>query len=1281
MKSMLKFVALVLPMLLIGCTDPSSTQSSSPTGGGTPTGNTDSTVSTSTSTPDVDVDDPYVIDPEDSQWPENVTESMVKYLGGQVLPYVNMGNDIDVVYNDKVSTDNYKSSLVLTGGMFVPAYLDAAKGEYANHDWVTNIWKNTSLYATREKQNLEVEVTSTSKGLFQLTAYWNEPYDPTSVTAWDASTVLSMKEHFGQFYNIPFVYLGTRDYAIAYSDDPSSAMTVTGGLWDDQIYDEFEESFSNGGWSIKDDETDSTKKIATKNESNGTILTATLSKYNNRARLVVGMDEAFDKSNQDSWSTEIKEAYSKVTSETLPYVYLGSTYPSVVTSGTNSRKLTIKGNKWDDGILDDAKATFGALGYTETTNTDSTEEGEEETIGINLTKSTTSTKFDVSITKTASGTEGEYYPLMVVSVSEIFDATTVSDWSDSVKSEFTKKFSDTMSSIMPFMYLGSTNAFVDTDYNRDYEMVICGGAYDEKVISVFDQTFSDWVIVTEHGKVQTGTTYKNNNVVYRVALKNFDDVTYKVGLFSLYTGVDKTTYLEITKSVRDSYTASITDWTADTKTLLTEYFGSSVSIPYFDMGVTSNEMALLNGKIRLCPSFIYASSNSNYMDIYTKLKDDGWDVKFEFNGNFAFSSYLPECILSQLTATKTFGDDSIRINFTFGRPDKKGSISSSSGNYIEYDEVYDEDDAPSDGWGEELNTFITDTYKLTLPYFYMGTKHTKYFYDKDSNTLTVTGNKWSKEIASDDKTTNKSPIITNARKVLTEEAGFNIASSSTAEANIATSVNAKLVVTYKTSDEEQVTINISKGSSYGIIAPIMIITTTEPNYYDGSITEWNDAVKTALNENLSSNMTLPYLYLGNDSPTVVVDNTTFAELPYLTITGATWNVQVIATVEEMLNADGGWTVTTSGSGTSTILSAYKLYSDYSALRLYVKRVGATKTGYFNTLYVLIDKPETTATLKSWSTTSFYKSTTGTDSEIASTLMGQKFDGKALPDFLYTKDSESYKITYSLNSNSANRSLVLKSAGTNNYGYFTPSYVYRAKEILENDGFEVTLNPFGSLAYFMPSLYATKKNSDGSTFYMTYGAANNSTYNQVTNTSTTSTAVKARTNLVGFNVTTYYLPDFMANTETAWGNDTSGTSIITTLKNNVIEIPFFNMGTPSSEIYVQSNATNHYVSLKSYNYDDTTSITDIKKTLEASGWEMHYAYYYPKKITNQEGSTDVNEALPYSGGSTAEMYLSGTYADDDGNVYVLSVTQSMTTAKTGTLLSANTEVRISRPKID
>lgn len=226
-RKILSFSALLLPILLTSCnpTNPTgsvSTPKATDTGKpstATPkpdvpksdTGAGGGSKTTITSTTPVEEDDPDIIKPEDSPWTEEVTASMVQYLGGNILPYIDIGKSIDVSYVSDDANDGYKSYLLLVGNKFVSSNLQDAKDTYISYDWGCMV-VNSIFVANSDKVDIDVIVEANKDGLFELRAYWSEKFDDTSVSDWTDEEKEDMSDYLGAFDIIPFIYLGTKNY-------------------------------------------------------------------------------------------------------------------------------------------------------------------------------------------------------------------------------------------------------------------------------------------------------------------------------------------------------------------------------------------------------------------------------------------------------------------------------------------------------------------------------------------------------------------------------------------------------------------------------------------------------------------------------------------------------------------------------------------------------------------------------------------------------------------------------------------------------------------------------------------------------------------------------------------------------------------------------------------------------------------------------------------------------------------------------------------------------------
>lgn len=1290
-------------------------------GGGitVPSSNKDSDDTSSSKDSTDDGDDPYIISPEDSKWDEEVTAKMVQYLGGNILPYVNLGGSITVNYKENDKNDDYRSYLTLTGSNFVADRLKDAKKEYDAYDWTSIVYKDEGFYASREAQGLEISVASNAAGLAVLTAYWTEAWDDTTITEWKDVTITGFKNRLGAFYNIPFVYLGTTDYTTSYAVADSTAVKIVGGrYYDDNVYDSFTESFENAGWKVETSSEDATQLVATYTYANGTVLTATLSQYQKRAQIVIGISEAFDKTNNNVWTEAILNSYAKLTTEKLPYVYLGTVYPQTVNAESNTRKLTIKGGLWDDSIFTDAEATFLGVGWTKiTADSSSTEDDSDANVQFTITRNKVT--YTATLTKVSNG--DSYYPKLSVSMAEEFDPTTISDWTSEIKSAFNSKFNDSMDDILPFIYLGTSAPSINTTYSKDDKLVINGGVWNESGIGAsFDEALSDWT--QTDGCVKGSSTNYNDSKVQKIAFKTFEDSTYKVGLFTLYSGSDKTTYLEITKSFKDT-SITTTDWDANTKTLINNYFADieeETVIPYSYTGKSSGGITFDSsssygtGKLKLDPSVSYGTMNYVAMSMYDSLSKANWSVSLKGWSEFSYSGKYYECSLYGIEATKVFGDSTVELSLYFDRINSSTKAvdviyDSTKISHIGYEEIYD-DSNPAAGWGESLDALIKEKFNFTLPYFYLGTKHHYYEYNEATNQLVIYGNKWTDYNEQTKPNASKSPIVMNARAALTSELGFTVNNSTTYSTDVnkvSSTVSAKVQFSCTASNGSSVTIKVSNGSSsnYNGGAPKVTISTSDNNFYDGSATEWSDSVKAVLDANLETGMSLPFIYLGTDNPTVTAKEA-FDDMTILQFVGSTYNDYVIDTAKEQLDQDGGWTITTNKVDHTkdkiSYLTAYKIYDNNTALRVFVTG-GTDGTTTYSTsdwsskfkdvtkcsMIVIVDKSDTTGTQNAWSSLDVQKNTSSSIEKM-SDVMDKKFNNVDIPDFLYLSSDASFEKTssYSESADTANKFLKFELKGTTTqtkYLAYRAPYIYQTKTLLENDGYEVNIAPFTGATqpklnstykykadtYTVPSLLAKKTLDTGEKVFISIFPAL-STYLNAQNAKLSQSG--------GYSVVLNYLDSFDNNTETQWGESLSknGKTIGDLMTDNGLPaLPYLNFGTPSSEISALYYENMSALRMTAYNYCDADRLESIKKTMENAGWSMEYRQYYSTSNTGYFNNWTNGTSATSLG---AYKSLCGNYTDPTtGQKFVFEMLSvyNENNAPTGTsttsLFTAKTEV--------
>lgn len=1005
------------------CEDPDDTDN--------PGGNTGENPDDTKPDPDPEPDPSEgLISKEESEWSTEITELMSTYLGGGILPLIDLGDgelEAEFVKNDEY--EEYRSYLRITGSGFLVSHLEDAVKLYKEHFWDA-LMVGETFYASNDLLKVEVEVSRNSNGFFELKAFYNEPFNPSQVTTWNDETASLIKELFGRFI-VPFVYLGTVNYESTITE--AGNLVVTGGTWNDQVVNQFESAFSN--WTVTRDETGEnlTNRYATF-EDKGNKLNASLVQNHNKAELTVSLTEAFDATNQDSWSKEVTAAMERsLNKNVLPYVYLGAVYPTIDKATTGERNITLVGKIWDDSILTNASAAFEADGWAVT-------KGEKS---VTFTKNIAQKEdFEVVIEQNADGA-----PVLRASRTEAYFEEALTAYPDNIKDGFLAKYGEDIS-VIPFLYLGTEfptfNDEIVAEHEKDVnKLVITGGKYDARILENFKAKFTKeagWI--TEFDNIDDSDDYENNGEVLAVALKNDGEHTYKIGLFTLGEEGEETAYLEINRY--DNVGSKSTTWSNETLTNLRNVLGSGVTIPYFDTGTDSMEIIFDEyGHLEIGFQTDVTKMGYNLWSVINALTNDGWEVTLSRNGTY----YVDEVLINSVVGTKEFNGKKVQVSVwinssSYYRFYMFGSISLL--------ETYDAT-KETGTWSNSIKNTVKDRYKIDLPYIYLGADSPYLFEDTEEGTLKIIGNAYSDE------------LLANAREKLeaSTDPKFLI--------NESESYGSTLVATTTNSDGNIVTIIIGTDDNI----PYIEFQLTEIFKWTG--TAWDENTQKTLNDTLPSDVKVPYLYLGTTTPTATVEE--LANGTKISLVGGARDDSVVTLSEDVLRKDGTFTVHSvnlEGTWSNPAgVTAFKLLENKSAVRLQL-----TEDSDQIVLNIYIDSvPETVdSTFAKWEDLPEEVDYSGYRTNIIDVMNSEI--GFALPEFVPTaiapKDDISISTAYYEYSN--------KYFNVSTYdSFYNPYYLYLAMKKLETDGFEVTYNPF--VEEEMAGFSAKKVVENGGTLYL------------------------------------------------------------------------------------------------------------------------------------------------------------------------------------------------------
>jgi uncharacterized protein YkuJ len=286
-------------------------------------------------------------------------------------------------------------------------------------------------------------------------------------------------------YTIPYTYLGTMYPHAQYSSSYSSVV-ITGGTWNDSLYtDVAADMKASTDWNfVQGDDTTDDKGVKTihlvgENKTSGDKMQVEFTKDSNGTPiLTLTFFEKFEEPTEAAdkqWSTTIQsDMTTKLGLTVLPYVYLGTKSPKETAQG--SAQLTIEGGFWDDRIIDiaqkafDADVTTDADGKTTKKKWETTvEQGSYSKVFGALQQLADGSLIRVVI-RSNSSTNGK--AVLYAYYSKKDTATTLTDWDDDEKSDFTDAVGADNVANLPFVDLGSGSYYSSSStYNLPYAYV------------------------------------------------------------------------------------------------------------------------------------------------------------------------------------------------------------------------------------------------------------------------------------------------------------------------------------------------------------------------------------------------------------------------------------------------------------------------------------------------------------------------------------------------------------------------------------------------------------------------------------------------------------------------------------------------------------------------------------------------------------------------------------------------------------------------------------------
>lgn len=705
-------------------------------------------------------------------------------------------------------------------------------------------------------------------------------------------------------------------------------------------------------------------------------------------------DESYNEDNLKDWTDDVKTYFNNYNdSHILPYVYLGSANPI---ASYSSNKLTIAGGKWDERIATNAETILKGEDYTVTNVPD------KYSSVITATK-VLDDKCEVTIVIDAYNSTSYPRTNYTVTITEGYNPDAYTGW----KSAFDEyKNTNLGGHDIPAFYLGTTGP--SFDWNKTYNRLMVTG-----------KDFKDEIIELAKNKLDENWTYwssTENNSPSLYCRRKFDDgcrVQCKI-----FKNTSSKAILYIHYDTAYTTATTDTDWSEDVKTDITTNLGAGVTIPFVDLGKDGATSKWYPASKKLTITGAAPNNSAIPEAAIEAFKAAGWKTTIVYSST-GYGLGMNATITTSLNDTLTATISNV------------GSTTTSPSLSITLDEGYKEADKQS-AWTDEIQKLMTTNYNYVFPYVYLGTRVPYPTYTTASGKLLIKGGTWNDQIYTDFETAFKADTKvtwTVAEKTHTTYGKTLVATGKVGNDNFTVTVyhsNATTPIPY---------IEIVSADAFEVPA-------------DGA---WDDTQKTTMKTNYD-NYEAPYVYLGTDSPTFGTPNTTTKAI---TITGGTWNTEVITSARKQLETEGFTVEQGRGYYGGACLYAYRLYDDGHSFTYYIYR-SAISNGKIMCQLLYGKAPSTDTSGDKWSSAN-------------ETLINDNLQGYDLP-YISTGATQMTAAKYS--STKGDGALTFTFTSNTNKDW-TISNIYKAVQVLKKD------NPNWNIHFNYPNVSSTSLSAYGS----------------------------------------------------------------------------------------------------------------------------------------------------------------------------------------------------------
>ena len=694
----------------------------------------------------------------------NAYQLMLLHLNNQVIPYFDFGNHaMEWVYDTGTSSvvDEYGGLVKETEIEYNSANLQTLDALFPSASgWVKDDSKSSyQVLYTNSTSHLIVKLIDDS-GFISLHIVYDEPYDASSATGWDASIMNAIHTNIPDFH-IPFLYLGTSHNYSEYEGDATTSDlgTLYGGKWNDKVIDDAKTTFENTNASLSAQDANAPLWDVTITEASrfndkrslrasianvsGDQLILTLSgggtSETGNIKLSFRIVKKYDTSAYTNWSQDVLDAMEKnLDGHIVPYFSLGTNDPRPAFTGF-SNTLYLYGSYYSEDGIEAMKKALEADVPTEenkakgeTSWAFTTDNLPDSFVAQGLKTFADGCDLKAMLRKTGSGDAVNFE--LDITIDRRIDAGKLTAYSAS-----TKKVLDTYldGHEVPYIYL-NLNDFDGADERTTFTpsshlVRIEGGRYTDKLYDAVKKQFKDasWDIASDE---KANSTLK--------ASKTFPDGDKIVATFHK---ADSSMYVN---SVLDFKldekfdTSASCSYQADTVSAYQKNISKNLVLPYLYLGTKMDTTSYDDFRRNL---YIYGNTwDNSLIDNF----NTAFDSKGKAESGWTWSIGDTEALDDGTEVYSALGvyTDLSTVEVTLNRQENGVPVMS-----LSYHEKYDSSSFTA--WPKEVKDAFTSSFgkDVEVPLVYLGTDNVKVT-SSDTNTVTLEGAVFRDEMFTDMKT-------------------------------------------------------------------------------------------------------------------------------------------------------------------------------------------------------------------------------------------------------------------------------------------------------------------------------------------------------------------------------------------------------------------------------------------------------------------------------------------------------------------------------------------------